>query len=62
MLAVLGDSWTFAADTAAPVRAVRESASGQIDVIEGKRPVLRYNGDKLPDRAYSGRWRAYWYF
>jgi hypothetical protein len=43
-VAALGGSWTFAADTAAPaVRAVRDSASGQIDVVEGNRPVLQYN-------------------
>ena len=44
VVAARGGSWTFAADAVAPaVRAVRDAASGQIDVVEGDRPVLRYN-------------------
>jgi hypothetical protein len=45
IVAAFGNSRTFAANAAAAaaVRAIWDSASGQIDVVEGDRPVLRYN-------------------
>jgi hypothetical protein len=44
VVVALGGSLTLGADTAATaVRAVRDPVSGQIDVIEGDQPVLRYN-------------------
>ena len=44
IVAALGGTVTFAAATAAPaVRAICDPASGQINVVEGNRPVLRYN-------------------
>jgi hypothetical protein len=43
-VALFGGSWAFGADAATPaVRAVRDAVSGQIDVVEGNRPALRYN-------------------
>ena len=43
VVAALGGPLTFAADTAVAIRAVRDPTSGQINVVEGGRPVLRYN-------------------
>ena len=41
----LGSRWTYAADAAAStvLQAVQDPISGQIDILEGKRLVLRYN-------------------
>jgi hypothetical protein len=44
IVVVWAGSLAFSADTVIPsVRAIQDTASGQIDVIEAGRPVLRYN-------------------
>lgn len=57
VVASLGGSLTFAADTTAPaVRAIRDPVSGQIDIVEDDQPVLRYNYHTvLPPEGFLDR-------